>query len=58
VENPHYLKVVMFSKYKQSILKDIKFKFMTSVAIFVGSIFITIALKDIVDILKQIKDKL
>jgi hypothetical protein len=29
-----------------------------SVAIFVGSIFITIALKDIVDILKQIKDKL
>ena len=31
---------------------------MTSVVIFVGSIFITIALKDIVDILKQIKDKL
>lgn len=31
---------------------------MTSAAIFVGSIFITMALKDIVDILKQIRDKL
>ena len=48
----------MCNKYKQSILRDIKFKHMTSVAIFVGSIFITLALKDIFDILKQIKDKL
>jgi hypothetical protein len=31
---------------------------MTSVAVFVGSIFVTMALKEIVDILKQIKDKL
>ena len=31
---------------------------MTAAAIFVGSIFITIALKDIFNILKQIKDKL
>jgi len=31
---------------------------MISAAIFVGSIFITIALKDIFNILKQIKDKL
>jgi hypothetical protein len=48
----------MCNKYKQSILRDIKFKHMTSVVIFVGSIFITIALNDIVVILKQIKDKL
>ena len=31
---------------------------MVSVAIFVGSIFITIALKDIVNVLKEIKEKL
>ena len=31
---------------------------MTSVVVFVGSVFITMALKDIVDILKEIKDKL
>jgi hypothetical protein len=31
---------------------------MTAAVIFVGSIFITIALKDIFNILKQIKDKL
>jgi hypothetical protein len=47
-----------WNKYKKSILRDINFKHMTSVAIFVGSIFITLALKDIFDILKQIKDKL
>ena len=31
---------------------------MTSVAVFVGSIFITMALREIVDILKEIKEKL
>jgi len=31
---------------------------MVSVTIFVGSLFITIALKDIANILKEIKDKL
>lgn len=31
---------------------------MTSAAVFVGSIFITMALKEIVNILKQIKEKL
>ena len=35
-----------------------KILIMVSVTIFVGSLFITIALKDIVNILKEIKDKL
>ena len=35
-----------------------KILIMVSVTIFVGSLFITIALKDITNILKEIKDKL